>query len=83
MQRVVTASRQLAVDVDEVTHTADLGAEDDAVVGQARRFGQLGRAQRRLQHGLDHDLAGVGGRCRAGVGVHQLGQEVLHRVSPS
>ena len=49
VQRVVAATGQLAVDVHEVADAADLGAEDDAVVGEAGGLGQLGRAQRRLR----------------------------------
>ena len=83
VQRVVAAARQLPIDVDEVAHAADLGADDDPVVRQAGLLGQLRRAQGRLQHGLDHHLAGVARRGRAGVGVHQLGQQVPGRASPS
>ena len=49
---------------------------------QAGRLGQLGRAHRRLEHRLDHHVAGVARRGGAGVGVHQLGQERLVERAP-
>ena len=82
VQRVVAATRQRAIDVDQVAHAADLGAEDDAVVRQTGRLGQLGGAQGRLQHGLDHHLARLDRCRRARVGVHQLGQQVLIERAP-
>ena len=45
VQRVVAARGEPAVDVDQVAHAADLGAEDDPVVAQAGLLGQLGRAE--------------------------------------
>ena len=43
---------------------------------------QLGRAQRRLEHRVDHHVAGVTRRRRPCVGVHQLGQDGLVERTP-
>ena len=45
-------------------------------------LGQLGRAQRGLEHGLDHHVAGVARRRQRRVGVHELGQDRLVERAP-
>ena len=82
MQRVIAACGQLAVDVPEVRHPADLRADDDPVVPQTVLFGQL----RRHQGGTDHRLyQHVLGGQRVGqlrVLVHQGGQQALVKRAP-
>ena len=82
VQRVVAARGEPAVDVDQVLHAADLGAEDDPVVAQPGGFGQLGRTEGGGQHRLDHHVAGVARGRQAGVLVHQLGQQLLVERAP-
>ena len=41
MQRIIAARGQRAVDIDQVLHAADFGAEDDLVVAQAVLLRQL------------------------------------------
>ena len=82
MERVVAARGEQPVDVDQVAHAADLGADDDPVVAQAGLLGELGRAQRALEHRLDHHVARVARLGQAGVLVHQLGQDGLVERAP-
>jgi hypothetical protein len=49
---------------------------------QACCLGELGRAERRLEHGLDHHVARVERLRRPGVRVHQLGEELLVERAP-
>ncbi len=49
---------------------------------QAGGLGQLGRPERRLEHRLDHHVAGILGVCRPRVGVHELGQQGLVERAP-
>ena len=82
MQRVVGSRGEQPVDVDEVAHLRDLRADDDPVVAQAGLLGQLRRAHRRLDHRLDHHVAGVARLGGRRVLVHQLGQEGLVERAP-
>ena len=82
VERIVAAARELAVDRHEVGHAADLRADDDAVVAQAGRLGELGRAQGGLQHRLDRHVARVERVGPSGVLVHQGRQEVLVERAP-
>ena len=82
VERVVAAGGEQAIDVDEVAHAADLGADDDLVVTEAGLLGQLGRAQRRLEHRLDHHVARVARFRETGVLVHELGQHGLVERAP-
>ena len=82
MERVVAAGRQTPVDLDEIANAGDLGRQDDPVVGQAGRLGQLGRSDRALDHRLDHHLAGVLRLGQARVRVHHLGQDGLIERAP-
>ena len=82
MQRVVAARGQQAVDVDQVADTGDLGRQDDPVVAHPGRLGQLGGAQRGLEHRVDHHVAGVARLRGPGVDVHQLGQDRLVERAP-
>ena len=45
-------------------------------------LGQARRSQGRLDHGLDHHLAGVARLGGGGVGVHHLGQQLLVERAP-
>jgi len=57
---------QAPIDVDEIAHARNLGRQDDSIVRQAGRLGQLGRSDRALHHGVDHDArASRGSDCRA------------------
>ena len=49
---------------------------------QPGRLGQLRRPHRRLEHRLDHHVAGVARLGEPGVRVHQLGQERLVERAP-
>ena len=82
VERVVAAGREQPVDVDEVADAADLGADDDPVVAQAGRLGELGGAQGGLEHRLDHHVAGVERLGQPGVRVHELGQDGLVERPP-
>ena len=82
MERVVAARREQAVDVDQVGDARDLGRQDDPVVTEPGRLGQLGRAHRRFDHRLDHHVAGVARLGGARVGVHELGQQGLVERAP-
>ena len=72
----------MRVDADEILHGADLGREDDAVGAQAQLLGALGREQCRLHDGLVHDAAGILGRGRGGVLVHQAREQLLIEAAP-
>ncbi len=82
VERVVAAGREESVHVDQVAHARHLGADDDPVVAQAGLLGELGGAQRRLEHRLDHHVAGVEWLGKSGVGVHELGQDGLVERAP-
>ena len=82
MERVVAACGEQPVDVDEVAHAGDLGRQDDPVMRHPGLLGQLGGAQRRLEHRLDHHIAGVARRGEGRVLVHQLGQDRLVERAP-
>ena len=59
VERIVGARREPAVRVDEVAHARHLRRQDDPVVAEARLLGQLGGPHRRLDHRVDHHVAGV------------------------
>ena len=61
VQRVIAAPRELGVDGDQVLHVRDLAREDDAVAGQAERFGELRAADRRGDERLAHMCAASSG----------------------
>ena len=82
VQRVVAPIRQPGVDLDQVLDAGHLGREDDPVVPEARLLGEPGRAQRRLDHRLDHHLAAVVRVGRGGIRVHHLGQQLLVQRPP-
>ena len=82
VQRVVAASGQPAVDLDQVAHARNLGRQDDPVVGQAGRFRQFGRSDGAFDHRVDHHVAGVARLGQASVGVHHLGQDGLIQRAP-
>ena len=79
---MIAAGGQPAVDVDQVLHARHLGRQDDPVVRQAGLLGQLGRTDRRFEHGRDHHLARVVRLERPGVLVHQPGEEILVERAP-
>ena len=84
VERVVGAGGQQAVDVDQVPDAGHLGREDDPVVAQARSASaSSAERMRRLDHRLDHHVAGVARLGEARVRVHQVGQELPGRASPS
>ena len=83
MQRVVAARGERAIDVDEVLHAADFGAEDDLVATQAVLFGERRRVQRAHDHCFHGDFAGVFGLGKQGVLVHHAGEQGADRASPS
>ena len=82
VERVVRAGRESPVDVDEVTDARHLRGQDDPVVAEPGLLGRLGRSHRRLEHRVDHHVAGVTWLGRAGVDIHQLGQERLVERAP-
>ena len=82
VQRVVAPIRQPGVDLDQVLDAGHLGRQDDPVVPEARLLGEPGRAQRRLDHRLDHHLAAVVRVGRGGIRVHHLGQQLLVERPP-
>ena len=82
VERVVGARREDPVRVDEVAHARHLRREDDPVVAEARLLRQLGRSHRGLDHRLDHHVAGVARLGEAGVGLHQVGQQLLVERAP-
>ena len=82
MERIVGPGGEPPVDLDEVLHAGDLGREDDPVVGEAGGLGELGRAERALDHRLQRDVAGVARLRGPGVCVHQCGQQVLIERAP-
>src|SRR5262249_13608668 len=73
VQRVVTALAEHAVDVDQVLHAADLGAENDAVASQPVLFGGAGRIERAGDHAFHGDFAGVFGLRQKIVLIHHAG----------
>src|ERR1019366_8635470 len=75
VQRVVADGGQRAVDVDQVLHSAHLGAEDDLVVAQAIAFRRPGRFHRARHHGIHGHFARVFGLRRLGVLVHHAGEQ--------
>ncbi len=82
VERVVGAGRQAPVDVDQVLHARDLRRQDDPVVAEPGRLGQLGRADRALHDRVQHHVARVARLRELRVGVHHLGQEVLVQAAP-
>ena len=82
MQGVLATARQFAINIDEVLHAADLGAEDDLVFAQAVLDGQFSRAQRALHHGFHGHVAGIFRLVKLGVLVHQAGQQRLVERAP-
>ena len=82
VERVVATGGQEPIHVDEVADAADLGADDDPVVTEPGRLRQLGRAERRLEHRVDHHVAGIARLGSRGVRVHQLGQDGLIERAP-
>ena len=82
MQRVVAAARELAINVDEVLHSADFRAEDDLLALHAVADRQFGGAQRALHHRFHHHVARVLGLVELGVGIHQPRQQLLIQRAP-
>ena len=82
VQRIVAPSRQHAVDVDQVLHAGDLGAQDDPVVRHADGLGKGGRADGALHHRFHRHVAGVARLVQPRVRVHQLGEELLVERPP-
>ena len=79
---VVGPACEASVDVDQVLHPGDLRREDDAIVAEPGRLGQLGGADRALHDRVEHDVARVAGFRELRVGIHHFGQEVLVQASP-
>ena len=82
VQRVVAPIRQPGVDLDQVLDAGHLGRQDDAIVPEPRLLGEPGRAQRRLDHRLDHHLAAVLRIGQGRVRIHHLGQQLLVERPP-
>ncbi len=72
---VIALRGQRAVDVDQVLHAADLGAEDDLVVREAVTLGGSGRFDGARHDGVQRDFAGVLGLGQRGVLVHHAGEQ--------
>jgi hypothetical protein len=82
MQRIVAAGCQHAVDVHQILHAGDLGAENDAIMPETRRLGKRGGLEGTLYHCFeDHETHVLRNRA-ARVGIHHCGQQVLVQRSP-
>ena len=82
VQGVAAARRQHRVDGDQVLHGADLGRDDDLVGAHPQLPRALGREDAGQHDRLVHDGAGILGRRRVRVLVHQAGQQLLVEAAP-
>ena len=82
MERVIGTLAQHAVDRDQVLDRRDLGREDDAVALEADLLRPRRRQERRPDHRLARDCAGLEGLRARGVFVHERGQELLVERAP-
>ena len=82
VERIVAAGRQQAVDLDQVLHSGDLGAEDDPVVRHAGGLGQGRGLRARSRPSPPCTTSRRPGRGAAGVGIHHLGQQALVERAP-
>ncbi len=82
MQSVLAARGQDRVDVEQVLHAADLGAEDDLIFAQSVPFRGLGRVERADDHRFHGDVARVERFGQAAVLIHHLGEQRLVERAP-
>jgi hypothetical protein len=82
MQRVIAASCQQAIHIDQVRYEAHLGRDQDAIMTETDFFGERRRAQGALQHRLDHDVSRVERFGGGSVFIHQAREEILIQRSP-
>ena len=82
VERVVAAGREHAVDVHQVLHAGDLGAEDDPVVRKPAASASAAERSALSTIASMRHRAGVPRLGRAGVRVHHLGQQLLVERAP-
>ena len=82
MEGIVRAPREIDVDRDQILHRRHFGRQDDAVAREPDLLGAFGGKERGLHHGLARHLARVARGGRAGVLVHQAGQQLLVERAP-
>ena len=82
VERVVAAPGEDPVDVDQVADPGNLRRQDDPLVRKARFLGKLSRTERTLDHRFDHHRAAVAWLGRRGIGVHEVGQQLLVEGAP-
>ena len=82
MQRVIAPRRQLAVDRDQVLHSAHLYRQNDAVVAQADGLGPPCAVQRGTNHRFVHHRRRRFRRWQAGVLIHQPPRQFLIQTAP-
>ena len=70
VQRIIAARRQRAVDVNQVLHSADFGAENNLIGPQSVFLRQAGGIQRAHYHGFHGDFARVLGFGQQRILVH-------------
>ena len=77
MQWVVAPNGEEVIDVDEILHIGHLRADHDAIMRQPDRLGERGRAQRRLDHRVEHHVARRSRYRRLRIGIHHAGEQRL------
>ena len=74
VQRIIATRRERAVNVDQILHAADFGAEDDLIGAQAVLLGEGSGIQRAYDHRFHRDFACVFRFGEARVLVHHAGE---------
>jgi hypothetical protein len=82
MQRVLAARGEVAIDSDQVLHSADLARDHDTVATEAEFHRALRGVERRHDQRLAHDFVRVERLLALRVLVHHAGQQILIEAAP-
>ncbi len=82
VQRVIAATAQIAVNRDQILHTAHLGRENDPVVSHPELLRAPPAFQCREHDGVAHDLLRAQRLRARGILIHQPREQVLVEAAP-
>ena len=82
VQSIVATACQLAVNRNQILHSADFARQDDLVAVHPHGLRTTRRFNGRCDEGLVHDLTSLPGGTATAVRIHQLGQQFLVETAP-
>src|SRR5882724_6558661 len=82
MERILTTRSQRAIDINQILHAANFGAQDNLVGAHAVFLGNLSRLQRAYYHGFHHHVASFFGLVESRVLVHHSSKQSLIERAP-